>query len=195
MTLFAVVGFVLVMKYAMGAVSNFGQRSNAEDEYKQTVTPVVMSEVPAFEKWDTIPKNKLLQSAIYNILLNMDENDYELDDTNKLKVPSTDVIKSARRLYGDEVTIDPEQLTSLDGEDVYYSDTDDSFHIAATGISGPQFAIVKQSKRSDTVSLTIGYLEETASADSTDYYQQLVFVLQPKDDTYRVTAIRLPETD
>ena len=34
---------------------------------------------------------------------------------------------------------------NIDGEDVYYSDTDDSFHIAATGISGPQFVIVKQS--------------------------------------------------
>ena len=79
---------------------------------------------------------------------------------------------------------------------MYYSDTDDSFHIAATGISGPQFVIVKQSKRSETVSLTLGYLEETANPDSTDYYQQLVFVLEPRDDdSYRIAAIRLPEVE
>ena len=197
-TIFAFIGFILVMKYTMGVISNLGQDNGAEDAYQKLITPVVSSEVPVFETWDTIPKEKLLQSAIFNIISNSEENTYEVDDTNKIKVPQADVLRSARELYGSEVTFDAEMLSVIDSDDVYYSDTDDSYHIAMTGISGPQGQIIATKKNGDTIILTVGYLEETVAAESNDYYRQDLFVLSPNGDDadgHYVSAIREPEKD
>lgn len=189
--LFAMVGFVWVIQYAFGALAGIGNTDETKDKYVDFITPVVMSEVQPFESWSGIPTEKLMQSAIFHVLLNMQEAQYQTDDTNKLVIPSGDVADAIAVLYGSAATLSADSLNSLDGDDVYYSDTDDCFHVAATGISGPQPEIVSISKKGAEITLLVGYLDETGFATSEGgYYQSMQFILHESGDNMYITAVR-----
>ena len=188
--IFALIGFIWVMKYTLGAISGLGNTDAAKDEYEEFISPVVMSEVVPFETWDTIPQDKLLQCSIFHTLTEMEADSYNTDDTNKLIIPSNDILDSAQTLFGKDVYMDVNSFNDMDNDDLYYSDTDDCFHVAATGITGPEPDVIAVSKRGNTITLTVGYIEETGVADSTDYFLTREFVLTVDGDSYYVSAIR-----
>ncbi len=194
-TIFALVGFVLVMRYTLNAISNIGANDDTKNMYTDIITPVVMSEVAPFETWDTIPQDKLLQSAVFDVLLGLQENSYAYDDTNKLIIPSADVQKAAKKLFGDEASMDAASFGEINSDDLYYSDTDDCFHIAATGINGPHPSIIQISKRGSNITLDVGYLEETASDDQSEYYMERSIVLTKSGDSFYISALREKKSD
>lgn len=191
--IFALIGFIWVIKYTFGALSGIGNTDAKKLQYENFIAPVVMSEVDEFETWNTIPQSKLLQSAVFHVLLNMSESSYSTDDTNKLIIPSNDVLEAARTLYGADVELDISAYNELNSDEFYYSDTDDCFHVAATGISGPQPDVVSITKHGGEVTLVVGYLDEASIGTVTEdsYYRVLVFILgQNDDDGYFISAIR-----
>lgn len=190
---FALIGFIWVIKYTFGALSGIGNTDAKKLQYENFIAPVVMSEVEEFETWNTIPQSKLLQSAVFHVLLNMTESKYSTDDTNKLIIPSNDVLEAARELYGSEVEIDISAYNELNSDEFYYSDTDDCFHVAATGITGPQPDVVSITKHGGEVTLVVGYLDEASIGTVTEdsYYQTLVFILADNENGgYFISAIR-----
>jgi len=191
--IFAMVGFVWVIHYAFGALAGIGNTDETKEKYTDFISPVVMSEVQPFESWSAIPAEKLLQSAIFHVLTNMEESYYDTDDTNKIVIPSGDVAAAVQELYGEAAVLGADALNVLDSDDAYYSDTDDCFHVAATGISGPQPEIVAISRKGSEVTLTVGYLDETGVASSDGYYLTMTYVLQVSGDDMYIKAIRSVE--
>ena len=101
-----------------------------------------------------------------------------------------------QRLYGAEAVLSDEALVAVNGDDVYYSDSDDCFHVAATGISGPQPEIINISRKGAETTLTVGYLDETGTASSEDgYYMTMQYVLKGDSGEFSISAIRSMETE
>ncbi len=190
--LFALVGFVWVMRYAFGALAGIGNTDATKTKYEEFIAPVAMCDVQPFESWSAIPSDKLLQTSVFHVLINMEESYYETDDTNKIVIPSRDVTAAAQSLFGAEAQLNQDDINILDGDDMYYSDTDDCFHVAATGISGPQAKVINIQKKGSELTLLVGFLGETDAEDSEDYYQTMEYILKTSGEGYIISAIRSP---
>lgn len=198
----ALIGFIAVARWGISLLSGIGNTDSQKSEYADFISPVVMSEVPVFEAWDAIPQDKLLQSSIFSVLLEMDVS-YERDDTGKFIIPSTDIVDEVKELYGaysDDPTQDEEintkirnALYSAAGEDttntdVYYVDMEDSFHVA-DGLSGPSPQVTDVSRRDNTVTLVVQYLEDLETGSGAILYSRQ-YILTLVEDGYYVQAIR-----
>ncbi len=199
----ALIGFIAVAKWGIGLLGNLGGSESQKDIYGEFVSPVVMSEVPVFETWDAIPQDKLLQSAVFTVLMDNDVT-YERDDTGKFIVPSTDIVNAVKEMYGaasDDAAQDEEINTQIrnalygsagedvTNEDAYYVDMEDSFHVA-DNLSGPAPNVTDISKRDNTVTLRVEYLEDLETgAGGILYARQLILNLN-EDGSYYVKAIR-----
>jgi len=198
----ALIGFIAVARWGIGLLSGIGNTDGQKTEYAEFISPIVMSEVPVFEAWDAIPQDKLLQSAVFSVLLEMDVS-YERDDTGKFIIPSTDIVNAVKSLYGaysDDPTQDEEINTQIRnalygsaGEDttntdVYYVDLEDSFHVA-DGLSGPAPQVVDISRRDNSITLTVQYLEDLEGGSGGILYSRQ-YILTLSEDGYYVQAIR-----
>ncbi len=200
--LLALVGFIAVAKWGIGLLSSIGNTDTQKEEYARFISPIVMSEVPVFETWDAIPQDKLLQSAVFNVLDDMDIT-YERDDTGKLIIPSTDVVNSVKELYG-AYSADPAQDDEINtqirnalygsaGEDttnadVYYVDMEDSFHVS-DGLSGPAPEVTDIFRRDNTITLTVQYLEDLEGGSGGILYAR-EYILTLDGEGYYVQALR-----
>ena len=199
----ALVGFIAIARWGIGLLSGIGNTDSQRSEYADFISPVVMSEVPVFEAWDAIPQDKLLQSAVFSVLLEMDVS-YERDDTGKFIIPSTDIVNAVKELYGaysSDPTQDEEINTQIRnalygsaGEDttntdVYYVDMEDSFHVA-DGLSGPAPQVIDMARRDATVTLTVQYLEDLEGSSGGILYSRQYILTLKEDGGYYVQAIR-----
>ena len=203
--LLALVGFVAIARWGVGLLGELTGSESQKEVYGEFISPVVMSEVPLFEAWDAIPQDKLLQSAVFSLLVDMDVT-YERDDTGKFIIPSNDVVNAVKELYGarsDDPLEDEEINTRIrnalygsadedtTNEDAYYVDSEDSFHVA-DGLSGPSPQVIDISRRNETVTLTVEYLEDLEIGSGGILYSRQ-FVLTLTDGGYYVQAIREAE--
>ncbi len=198
----ALIGFIAIARWGIGLLSGIGNTDTQKSEYAEFISPIVMSEVPVFETWDAIPQDKLLQSAVFSVLEDMDVT-YERDDTGKFIIPSTDIVNAVKELYGAYST-DPAQDEEINtqirnalygsaGEDttntdVYYVDMEDSFHVA-DGLSGPAPEVTDISRRDETITLVVQYLEDLEGGSGGILYAR-EYILTLDGDGYFVKAIR-----
>lgn len=201
----ALVGIVAITKWGIGLLGELTGSESQKEVYGEFISPVVMSEVPVFETWEAIPQDKLLQSAVFSLLVDMDVT-YERDDTGKFIVPSNDVVNAVKELYGarSDDPIEDEQINTrirnalygsagedTTNEDAYYVDSEDSFHVA-DGLSGPSPEVIDISRRDKTVTLTVEYLEDLEIGSGGTLYSRQ-FVLTLTDAGYYVQAVREAE--
>ena len=199
----ALIGFIAVAKWGIGLLSNLGGSESQKDIYGEYISPVVMSEVPVFETWDAIPQDKLLQSAVFTVLMDNDIT-YERDDTGKFIVPSTDIVNAVKEMYGAESSdsaqdeeINTQIRNALYGsagedvtnEDAYYVDMEDSFHVA-DNLSGPAPNVTDISKRDNTITLRVEYMEDLETSTGGILYARQFVLNLNEDGSYYVKAIR-----
>jgi len=199
----ALIGLIAVAKWGIGLLGNIGGSESQKEIYGDFVSPVVMSEVPVFETWDAIPQDKLLQSAVFSVLLDNDVT-YERDDTGKFIIPSTDIVNAVKELYG-AVSADAAQDEEINtqirnalygsagedvtNEDAYYVDMEDSFHVA-DGLSGPAPNVTDISKKDNTITLRVEYLEDLETGAGGILYARQFILTVNEDGSYFVKAIR-----
>lgn len=199
----ALIGFIAVAKWGIGLLGSLGGSESQKDIYGEYISPVVMSEVPVFEAWDAIPQDKLLQSAVFTVLMDNDVT-YERDDTGKFIVPSTDIVNAVKEMYGaasSDAAQDEEINTQIrnalygsagedvTNEDAYYVDMEDSFHVA-DNLSGPAPNVTDISKRDNTITLRVEYMEDLETGTGGMLYVRQFILNLNEDGSYYVKAIR-----
>ncbi len=205
----ALIGFIAVAKWGLGLLGNIGSSESQKDVYAEYISPVVMSEVPVFEAWDAIPQEKLLQSAVFSVLMDT-EVTYERDDTGNFIIPSTDIVNEVKEIYGaygdddaQEEEINNKIRSFLYGSvsedtdtanaDVYYVDMEDSFHVA-DALSGPVPQVTQIAKRDNTITLDVEYHEDLETGTGAILYSRQ-FILTLTEEGKYIQAIRELDED
>jgi len=200
----ALIGFIAVAKWGLGLLGNIGSSESQKDIYAEYISPVVMSEVPVFEAWDAIPQEKLLQSAVFSVLMDT-EVTYERDDIGNFIIPSTDIVNEVKDIYGaygDDDTQEEEindkirsflygsvgEDTDTANADVYYVDMEDSFHVA-DALSGPVPQVTQIAKRDNTITLDVEYHEDLETGTGAILYSRQ-FILTLTEEGKYIQAIR-----
>ena len=102
----AIVGCVSTVRFVADSTSALLDKTSLKNEFAQFIFPVVVNDIPPFEKASELPETSVINCSIWNILLNKDTELYQKSEQpGELTIPEYDVAASCRELFGSSVSI------------------------------------------------------------------------------------------
>lgn len=197
----ALVGLGFIILTLFTSLQTCSSKSSKNDEYVDFIMPIVYTDIGAFESWEAIGKDKLLECSLVAALDSTDT-PYPTDDNNRSLVPSADVLAQTKLLFGESATLDFETLsasTTAETSGYFYDDLNDVFHVDQTGFGDVEAEIIGSPKvKSNTIEFVVGYKSASAIADDDSeqsYYKTMEYILNRTEDGYYVAKLRPYNTE
>ena len=195
----ALIGLGFILLTLFNSLQTCNAKPSRNNEYVDFVMPAVYTDIAPFETWEAINKDKLLDCCLVGAIDNADT-PYPTDDNNRSLVPTSDVLASAKRLFGEAATIDIETLASslaIEVNGYYYDDLNDVFHVEQSGFGDVEAEVIGSPKvKSDSVEFEVGYksasaILEDSSDDDQSYFKTMQFILNKNEDgSYYIAKLR-----
>lgn len=194
-TVFAIVGVVFTVVYAVEGVTYLISQQGSKQDYEKMIAPVVMLDPPAVDAPEKLDNSTIIASGILDIVLNSNQYDYQGDDM-AVYIPAIDVNAHIKKLFGDVPYQDATVATSAytfeySGEtQMYMVQRDIQFF-------SYQPKVEKITNDGDSVLLHVGYQPQGAAwgANTNDREQEpfkyMDYLLQKQGDSYIVQQIRM----
>ena len=166
----AIIGFITVVGWAVGFVSDRKTNMNRKDEFEELLTPVVMFAPDPFDDLTQADKSQLLYAAVWDLLLDesgTSKYSYSQGETFGIVVPQDDIKVHFEKLFGDEIDLDPLHGTiDMSGYDISYDAALKSYILPITGVDSAYVPeIYSIDKQGSSFVLTVGYIGNKAWAD------------------------------
>ncbi len=199
--IFAIIGFIFVVVWFVKGIPSGSTSTGSQTDYASFILPVVNADPEPFETISSVDNNILVEAAINRLTYGEAAADHsytalEVENETRLLIPSSDVEESGRVLFGDEFAIDYTNMYTIEDEKIYYySAADDCFHVITTsGDIEPEIIKISHIGSRTQVLLEVGYLSTTEeTADDSEYYKKMEYVLNAVEGGYYVSAIRAIE--
>jgi len=196
--IFSVVGFAFALHLAITGIINLFDNSAAQKEkYQKMLVPVVMNDIDEFDDVTKANMAQLIEASIWSIIKSdIDTDKYEMDGDNIL-FPASDVETSFKSLFGTDVEINHQTVSSA-AFNFEYDSEKKAYKVPITGVD-PTYTpkVLDISEKSNTVILTVAYLsgsEWTQSANGDlvppTPSKYVKITLRKKDKAYYVSAIQ-----
>ena len=194
-TVFAVVGVVFTVIYAVEGVTYLISQQGSKQDYEKMIAPVVMLDPPAVDAPENLDNSTIIAAGILDIVLNGNQYDYQGDDMT-VYIPAIDVNAHIKKLFGDVPYQDATVATSAytfeySGEtQMYMVQRDIQFF-------SYQPKVEKITNDGDSVLLHVGYQPQGDAwgANTNDREQEpfkyMDYLLQKQGDSYVVQQIRM----
>lgn len=105
----AAIGLVSTLKFTFGIINNVADRTYLKNEFAEYIYPVVVVDAPAFDSVDKLPNSTVITASVWDIILGGDTSKYTQDGTN-IVVPYIDVEASAKKLFGNDISLTHETV-------------------------------------------------------------------------------------
>lgn len=199
--IFAIIGFIFVIVWFIKGIPGGSSSSGTQTDYASFILPVVNADPEPFETISSVDNNVLVEAAINRLTYGEAAADHsytalEVENETRLLIPSADVEESGRALFSEEFAVDYANMYTIEDEKIYYySAADDSFHVITTsGDIEPEIIKISHIGSRTQVLLEVGYLSTTdETADDSEYYKKMEYVLNAVDGGYYVSAVRAIE--
>ncbi len=200
---FAIIGFIFVVVWFINGIPTASNSGGSQTDYASFILPVVNADPEPFETISSVDNNVLVEAAINRLTYGEAAADQsytalEVENETRLLIPSADVEKSGKVLFGEEFTIDFANMYSIEDEKIYYySAADDCFHVITTsGDIEPSIVKISHIGSRTQVLLEVGYVSATEeNMKDSDYYKMMEYVLNAVDGGYYISAIRAIEEE
>lgn len=197
-TLFCIVGVISSIFFIVDMSDEVINNSSRKKELAKEIFPLVIVDIPEFEKPTSLDNSAIISSSIWSFIINQeDKSKYSKDDLGIMYVPAVDIELYIRRLYGNDIKIihqtvdDSSVMMNYDQENKMYS-------IEST----PKFLpykprVDKISKSDDIYTLTVSYILPDAmwnfndenKVESVDKTMQ--YILKKNKNSYQVLSVKL----
>ena len=119
MFILAAIGIIAII---VMCIDNFGygKSSSLKSKAKQAIYPCVVEDIEPFNDQGSISDNYKIGAAIIDILRDKNVKKYD-SSQNNIVIPETDVVSQAKKIFGDECTINQHQNVFL-GDNTFYYD-------------------------------------------------------------------------
>lgn len=194
----ALVGVVSLTTSVVRTISNAFDNSSKIEEYKEFISPVIMSDPTPFDDVINADQSQLLSISIWSLLSDgLDPDDVEYSGTNML-ITKELVEKEFVRLFGTDVAPLHQTVDGGDGVQFEYSSKKGKYSIPLTSVD-PVFSpmIADVSERGSTVILTVGCLANTdwkqaSNGDmiAPDPVKYVKITLRSSGDGYYVSSLK-----
>ncbi len=160
----AIVGCFSTVRFAVDCTGNLMDNTSLKNEFAQFIFPVVINDIPTFENTSELRNTAMLNSAIWNILINKDTSPYESEGMMGLTIPEYDVLASCREIFGSSVTLEHQTVGSAEVRFVYdeenhtYSASKNTRYLTYSPV------IIDMNESQGIYTLTVGYLPPSVAA-------------------------------
>lgn len=196
-TVFAVVGVVFTVIYAVEGATYLITQQGTKQDYEKMIAPVVMLDPPAVDTPEKLDNSTIIAAGILDIVLNGNQYDYQGDDM-AVYIPAIDVNAHIKKLFGNVPYQDATVATSAytfeySGETQMYMVQRDIQFFSYQ----PKVEEITKDGDGDSVLLHVGYQPQGAAwgANTNDREQEsfkyMDYLLQKQGDSYIVQQIRM----
>lgn len=160
----AIIGCFSTVRFAVDCTGNLMDNTSLKNEFAQFIFPVVINDIPTFENTSELRNTAMLNSAIWNILINKDTTPYENSGMMGLTIPEYDVLASCREIFGSSVTLEHQTVGSAELRFVYdeenhtYSASKNTRYLTYSPV------IIDMTESQGIYTLTVGYLPPSVAA-------------------------------
>lgn len=160
----AIIGCVSTVRFVSDFTGRLLDNTSLKNEFAQFIFPVVINDIPPFESASEIPNTVMVNSAIWNILINKDTSAYENGNNQALTIPEYDVMVSCREIFGSSVTMEHQTVGSTEVRFIYDEET--HTYTASKNTRYLTYApdIVDMTENQGIYTLTVGYLPPTVAS-------------------------------
>ncbi len=182
----------------IGKVKTVSNDDDQKLEFARLIAPLVSLDPVPFESVEKAKPEMLETASIWAVIYNEDTSKYVRNENEQLLIPTVDVDRYFKRMFGSAAL--PEHATFTDGDLTYeYDEESDSYIIPITSLSGsyyPRIADINSS--GGTRILTVEYIiysdpvgivvpgEETV----TQVYKTMEYVLLKEGSDYHIYSVR-----
>lgn len=166
-SILAIIGLVTVIKFAIGTVNDFTDKTADKLKYEKMLTPVVMFDPDPFDDLTQADVSQLLNSAVWALLMSEDGADkypYSEGDTFGIVVPQADIELQFINLFGTEIDI-ASLHSSIDMSEyeITYDAALKSYILPITGVESAYTPKVYDiEKQGSSLILSVGYIGNRA---------------------------------
>lgn len=162
----AIIGCVATVRFVADSTARMLDNTSLKNEFAQYIFPVVVNDIPPFEKAADLPNASVINCSIWNILINKDTELYENKDyPGALTIPEYDVMVSCRELFGSGIEIEHQTVGTNEVRFTY--DEENHVYSASKNIRYLTYAPSIVSMEADSngmYKLIVGYLPPTVAS-------------------------------
>lgn len=197
-TLFCIVGVISSIFFIVDMSDEVINNSSKKKELAKEIFPLVIVDIPEFEKPTSLDNSAIISSSIWSFIINEDDKSkYSKDDLGIIYVPAVDIEHYIRRLYGNDIKI-KHQTVDESSVMMNYDQENKMYSIEST----PKFLpykpkVDKISKSNDIYTLTVSYILPDAMWNFNDENKvervdkTMEYVLKKNKNSYQVLSVKL----
>lgn len=158
----AIVGCVSTVRFVADRTTELLDKTSLKNEFAQFIFPVVVNDIPPFEKASELPEASIINCSIWNILLNKNTELYQKpEQPGELTIPEYDVAASCRDLFGASVSIVHQTVGTNEIRFTY--DEENHIYRASKNLRYLTYAptIISMTEDNGLYTLIVGYLPPT----------------------------------
>ncbi len=159
--IFSIIGLVSVISTLIKFTGQLIENTSQKEAFEWKIYPLLMLDPTTFDDPNQLDDVFLLKTALWSTLLE-NRSIYSYNEQGLLVVPASDLDVSAKKLYGDSVTLNHQ--TFSEGYEYFYvyDEETNSYSVPISGqTAGYTPKVVKIAKDGNTYTLIVGYVAPT----------------------------------
>lgn len=116
----SVIGILFTANFAIDGIHRITDNTDQKNEFARYVYPLVIIDAPTFDEGTKLPVEVMLRAAVWNIIINYDEESQYNDMYGYITVPASDIEVAATNLFGEGIEFSHQTL----GDPTLYFDYD-----------------------------------------------------------------------
>ena len=200
--LFALIGIGTLISLTVGGIKAALRKDDDKEAFTALVAPLVAEDPVPFESIDKANISMLTESAIWATHDSEDVSKYASDTEGKLLIPSTDIARYFKRMYGSTVDMIKRKSFSLLSLTYEYDINTDTFALPVPSFTGAYAARVTDIQTTGgTKVLTVAYLKAgtkvdmSAELDPETVVKYMDYILMKEDGNWCIYSVQYHKTE
>lgn len=201
---FAVIGIISVLGYAIKHIRSFTEGESKQSEFADAVYPAVIMDIEAFQNGSELSSQQVITASVWKLIMSGEIDKYE-QTFDIISVPTVDIEAEAVKLFDTEFS-ELEHQTVGSGEiKFYYNEDTQTYNIPSKPLLfSYKPKVTALSRDGDIYTVEVEYIqekpyfmEENSKYDS-EVSKIVKFRLKPTGDDYAILSmeiVKLNQTD
>lgn len=201
---FAVIGIISVLGYAIKHIRSFTEGESKQSEFADAVYPAVIMDIEAFQNGSELSSQQVITASVWKLIMSGEIDKYE-QTFDIISVPAVDIEAEAVKLFDTEFS-ELEHQTVGSGEiKFYYNEDTQTYNIPSKPLLfSYKPKVTALSRDGDIYTVEVEYIqekpyfmEENSKYDS-EVSKIVKFRLKPTGDDYAILSmeiVKLNKTD
>lgn len=152
-----IIGTISTIKFTVDTTIKLTDKTSVKNELTGFIYPAVVVDIPAFENAAQLPKETVISTAIWNIMLSDDTEKYPVEG-DYMFVPSIDIDASIASLFGTEIKVTHKTVGDFELSFTYDEETK-NYTIPVSPSYLPYYPYVYSfNKTGSTYTVKVGYM-------------------------------------